>query len=263
MDLARLKDVGGAQWEIAPAGGMRVPGRVFALRGMLPHLAEDEALAQVANVAHLPGIVGYSLAMPDIHWGYGFPIGGVAAFDPDEGVISPGGVGYDINCGVRLLRTDLALADVRERVEPLVRALLAHVPSGVGAGGPLKVAGEELARVLEERFEGRLLPSKLKIGVSGCARNCSSSFLSDLGFIGTWRGWMVFFGGNGARRPRIADLVASNLSDAQALDLADRLVDYYATHGRSGERTARFVERLGLETIRSELLRFVPFLPLE
>ena len=120
-----------------------------------------------------------------------------------------------------------------------------------------------LARVLEERFEGRLLPSKLKIGVSGCARNCSSSFLSDLGFIGTWRGWMVFFGGNGARRPRIADLVASNLSDAQALDLADRLVDYYATHGRSGERTARFVERLGLETIRSELLRFVPFLPLE
>ncbi len=120
-----------------------------------------------------------------------------------------------------------------------------------------------LARELEERFGTRTFPSKLKIGVSGCARNCSSSFFSDLGFIGTGRGWMVFFGGNGARRPRNADLVASNLTDDQALDLADRLVNYYASHGRSGERTARFVERLGLETIRSELLRFVPYIPLE
>ena len=120
-----------------------------------------------------------------------------------------------------------------------------------------------LARVLEERFEGRLLPSKLKIGVSGCTRNCSTSFACDLGFIGAGRGWMVLFGGNGARRPRNADLVASNLSDDQALDLARRLVDYYAANARAGERTARFVERVGLETIRAELLRFVPYLALE
>ncbi|KAF5060510.1 Nitrite reductase [anaerobic digester metagenome] len=120
-----------------------------------------------------------------------------------------------------------------------------------------------LARVLEERIGARPLPSKLKIGVSGCTRNCSASFACDLGFIGSGRGWMVFFGGNGARRPRNADLVASNLSDDQALDLARRLVDYYAANARAGERTARFVERVGLETVRADLLRFVPYLPLE
>ena len=87
---------------------MRTRGLIYASREMLPKIQEDQSLQQVANVATLPGIVGASLAMPDIHWGYGFPIGGVAAFDLDEGVISPGGVGYDINCGVRLLRTSLS-----------------------------------------------------------------------------------------------------------------------------------------------------------
>ena len=88
---------------------MRVPGRIVAQPSLVPSILEDNAPEQVANVAALPGIVGYSLAMPDIHWGYGFPIGGVAAFDPDQGgVVSPGGVGFDINCGVRLLRSDIA-----------------------------------------------------------------------------------------------------------------------------------------------------------
>src|ERR671922_2647670 len=84
-------------WEIPQHGGMRVPGRVYATRELMADIRKDEALQQVANVAHLPGIVGYSLAMPDIHWGYGFPIGGVAAVDMKDGVVSPGGVGYDIN----------------------------------------------------------------------------------------------------------------------------------------------------------------------
>ncbi len=84
-------------WEIPQHGGMRVPGRIYATQELMADIQKEEALQQVANVAHLPGIVGYSLAMPDIHWGYGFPIGGVAAVDADEGVISPGGVGYDIN----------------------------------------------------------------------------------------------------------------------------------------------------------------------
>ena len=92
-----------------------MPGSV-AQDALLPGIQEDMAPEQVANVATLPGIVGYAMAMPDIHWGYGFPIGGVAAFDPDAGgVVSPGGVGFDINCGVRLLRTDLGEADVRAR----------------------------------------------------------------------------------------------------------------------------------------------------
>src|ERR671928_511291 len=98
--LGPLRQVGPATWEI-PQGykpGMRVPGRVYANRAMLEQIVRDQALDQVANVATLPGIVGASLAMPDIHWGYGFPVGGVAAMRADEGVISPGGIGYDINC---------------------------------------------------------------------------------------------------------------------------------------------------------------------
>ena len=106
-------------YEIRPFGGMRVPGRIYADSSMMEGLlaAEQKALQQVANVAHLPGIVGYSLAMPDIHMGYGFPIGGVAATDPDEGgVISPGGVGYDINCGVRMVTTHLGIDGLAGRI---------------------------------------------------------------------------------------------------------------------------------------------------
>src|SRR5678809_701006 len=96
--MAELKQITPYLYEIPKTGAMRVPGRVYATRELMESQKADEAIQQVRNVAHLPGIVGYSLAMPDIHWGYGFPIGGVAAVDADEGVISPGGVGYDINC---------------------------------------------------------------------------------------------------------------------------------------------------------------------
>jgi tRNA-splicing ligase RtcB len=112
---------------------MRVDGVVYADRAMIDEIREDESLTQVANVAHLPGIVGASLAMPDIHWGYGFPIGGVAATDADDGVISPGGVGYDINCGVRLVGSSLSRIDVTPRLREIVNALYARVPTGVGA----------------------------------------------------------------------------------------------------------------------------------
>ena len=103
----KLRQIDEYRWEVPQEGKMRTRGVVYASRQMVPKIQEDRSLVQVANVAYLPGIVGASLAMPDIHWGYGFPIGGVAAFDMDEGVVSPGGVGYDINCGVRLLRTNL------------------------------------------------------------------------------------------------------------------------------------------------------------
>src|SRR3989338_4572857 len=109
--------------------GMRVPGLIFADEKLLKTLRFDQALKQVANVAHLPGIVRYSLAMPDIHWGYGFPIGGVAATDPDQGgVISPGGIGFDINCGVRLLRTNLTFPEVQPKLRTLVAALFHEIP---------------------------------------------------------------------------------------------------------------------------------------
>jgi tRNA-splicing ligase RtcB len=115
-------------------GAMRTEGLVFADEALMADLADEPALRQVANVATLPGIVGPSIAMPDVHWGYGFPIGGVAAFAPElGGVVSPGGVGYDINCGVRLLHADLSKAEVEPRLVPLVDALFRAIPSGVGA----------------------------------------------------------------------------------------------------------------------------------
>ncbi len=128
--------------------GMRVPGRVFASDKLLPDIKEDNALQQVANVATLPGIVGHSFAMPDIHWGYGFPIGGVAAFDADEGVISPGGVGFDINCGVRLIRTNLTEDDVQPNLRPLVETLFQNVPSGVGSKAQVRLTPKDVEEIL-------------------------------------------------------------------------------------------------------------------
>ncbi len=139
-----VRRTGANEWEV-PVGfvpGMRVPGRFFlsdALEGML----EPGAVQQLANVATLPGIIQNALAMPDIHWGYGFPIGGVAAFSLDEGVISPGGVGFDINCGVRLFTTPLAEKDVAGRRD-LVDSLFNAIPTGVGAKSPVKVSAKEL-----------------------------------------------------------------------------------------------------------------------
>ena len=124
--------------------GMRTSGRIFLDEAMIPTLRLDQAAEQVANVATMPGIVGRSLAMPDIHWGYGFPIGGVAAFDYDDGVISPGGIGYDINCGVRLLRTRLTEREVRPRIRELTDACFANVPSGVGRGGLAGLSRKDL-----------------------------------------------------------------------------------------------------------------------
>jgi tRNA-splicing ligase RtcB len=130
-------------WELPASfkSGMRVPGRIYASEAMLTHIVGDNALDQVANVAFLPGIQRYSLAMPDIHWGYGFPIGGCAATDPaDGGVVSPGGVGYDINCGVRLMRTNLQHADIAGRMKDIVTQLFRDVPCGLGRGSDLNLS---------------------------------------------------------------------------------------------------------------------------
>src|ERR671916_2340244 len=131
-------------WEV-PVGyveGMRVPGIVFATEELMRRAVEDRAIEQVANVATLPGIVGASYAMPDIHWGYGFPIGGVAATDPNAGgVISPGGVGFDISCGVRLIRSNLDWErDVAPEIGNLVQTLGRLVPRGVGGSGRMKLS---------------------------------------------------------------------------------------------------------------------------
>ena len=146
----KLEQLDSFRWRI-PADrnlGMTVPGIVYADQSMMDEMRSDPALQQVANVATLPGILTASFAMPDFHYGYGFPIGGVAAIDAEEGIISPGGVGYDINCGVRLLRTDLVLKDVQSKVESLIDAVYANVPAGAGKDGKMPVKRQELEEVL-------------------------------------------------------------------------------------------------------------------
>jgi tRNA-splicing ligase RtcB len=151
MNQVKLRQVDEYRWEIPREGKMRTRGLVFASEAMISKIREDQSLQQVANVATLPGIEGPSLAMPDIHWGYGFPIGGVAAFSLEEGVVSPGGVGYDINCGVRLLRTNLQRSQVECCIEELVNVLFANIPSGVGSRRKeLKLALPALKEVMRQ-----------------------------------------------------------------------------------------------------------------
>jgi len=148
-----LERVDACRWRIPKSAdpGMRVDGLIYADDALMKQIRTDNALQQVANVAHLPGIQRASLAMPDIHWGYGFCIGGVAATDPEQGgVISPGGVGYDINCGVRLVRTNLIEADVKPRITDLVHAMFATVPAGVGVGGAIRFSEKQERRILGE-----------------------------------------------------------------------------------------------------------------
>jgi len=139
-------------YEIPASGEMRVPGRIYATEKMMESIInEDESIQQVINVAHLPGIQKYSLGMPDIHWGYGFPIGGVAATDVQQGVISPGGVGYDINCGVRLAKTDLTVEDIKPHLQKLIINLFGHIPTGVGSSGAIKKLGDkDMNRLLQQ-----------------------------------------------------------------------------------------------------------------
>lgn len=137
MRVARISD---EVWEISPTEkeGMLVPARIYATPTILQAM-DAEVFEQVTNVACFPGIRRYALCMPDGHWGYGFPIGGVAAFDLRTGIISPGGVGYDVNCGMRLIRTDLTLEDVQPQLERLMMELFRLVPAGVGASGFMRL----------------------------------------------------------------------------------------------------------------------------
>lgn len=146
----KLRRVNAWVWDVAPFGGMNVPARVYADEKLLKLIESDNALEQAINVAFLPGIVGRSLAMPDAHWGYGFPIGGVAATDPDAGgVISPGGIGFDINCGVRAFRTDLTERDVKQKIDTVVSAIFHAVPVGVGSEKAIhRLSDQELDDVM-------------------------------------------------------------------------------------------------------------------
>lgn len=146
-----LEQISPYRWRLSQdfKPGMRVPGEIIASEAMLPTVMSDKTPEQVANVATLPGIVGASMAMPDIHWGYGFPIGGVAAFDVNDGIISPGGVGYDVNCGVSLVRTNLTISDVLPCLNALLNELFKNIPCGVGSEGKIKLKGHDYDQILK------------------------------------------------------------------------------------------------------------------
>ena len=143
-------------WEMDRQGDMRVPGRVLASEALLEEIKQDRTLTQLRNTTHLPGIQKYAICMPDGHQGYGFPVGGVAGIDAEEGCISPGAVGYDINCGVRMVRTNLEYSDVRGREEELVDALFTSIPSGLGGGGVVESDVGTVEEILDRGMDWAL-----------------------------------------------------------------------------------------------------------
>jgi tRNA-splicing ligase RtcB (3'-phosphate/5'-hydroxy nucleic acid ligase) len=149
MPEYKIKKLSDYKWEVEKdkSLGMRVPGIIFADREILEIAEKEKTLDQLVNVANLPGILNASFAMPDIHYGYGFPIGGVAAFDLEDGVISPGGVGYDISCGVRMLRTNIDAGDIGKRLEGIMYRLYDSIPKGVGSKGKIKMSKQQMEKI--------------------------------------------------------------------------------------------------------------------
>lgn len=187
MDIAKdIIKVSDTIWEIPKAfkSGMRVPGRIYATEKLLRDF-DQGVFEQVTNVATLPGILKYAYCMPDGHWGYGFPIGGVAAMDVDEGVISPGGIGFDVNCGMRLVVTNLTYEEVKPHLETLVNKLFGRVPAGVGSRGFVNISQKEFRRVAEEGArwcikEGYGWQEDLeRTEEAGCIAGADSSKVSD------------------------------------------------------------------------------------
>lgn len=182
-DIKRISDT---VWEIPTSHreGMRVPARIFASLKLLQGM-DDGVFEQVTNVATLPGILKYSYCMPDGHWGYGFPIGGVAAMDPESGVISPGGIGFDVNCGMRLLVTDLTFDEVKPRLRELIEKLFSRVPTGVGCSGFVRVSQAEFRKVVEQGSRwclknGYALQEDLELTEEeGCIEGADASKVSD------------------------------------------------------------------------------------
>ncbi len=184
--MTELNKISDFKYLIPKTNSMRTEGMIFADNDMIKAIARDNAHTQVANMATLPGIYGWALAMPDIHYGYGFPIGGVAAFDIDNGVISPGGIGYDINCGVRLLKTSLFKSEIKNgEIDKLCEDFFKNIPSGVGSTGKIKISAGEVGKVLEkgakwavEKGFGEDIDLEFT-EENGCMRGADASLVSE------------------------------------------------------------------------------------
>jgi len=180
-----IKKINDYVWTIEKQGPMRVPAIIYSSEKLLKKIKEDKTIQQLVNVSTLKGIVKHALVMPDAHEGYGFPIGGVGAFDFDEGIISPGGVGYDINCGVRLLRTNLTYENVKDKIAKIVDKIFSKVPAGIGETGGLKLSKEELRDVLSNGTEWCLqngYASKNDLETTeeyGCMKEANPDFVSE------------------------------------------------------------------------------------
>ena len=260
-----LKKLDECHWEIPMdyKRGMRVPGLIFSNERLLKDILKDKALEQVANVAMLPGIVKASMAMPDIHWGYGFPVGGVAATDPEQGgVISPGGVGYDINCGVRLIRSKLTEEEVRPVLQPLVAQLFRDIPCGVGAGGDIKFSRVEEEKILRDGAgwivkQGYGVPSDLAhTEANGCLEGAAPEKLSDRAYE-RGKGQVGTLGsGNHFLEIQVVDKVF-NPAAAQVLGMQEGEVTVMIHSGSRGlgyqvcddylEETARACSKYGID----------------
>ncbi|MCL5018553.1 MAG: RtcB family protein [Candidatus Pacearchaeota archaeon] len=183
--MTEIRKISKNIYEIPKEGIMKVPAKIFASESILENIKKDKSLEQIKNVACLPGIINYAIALPDAHQGYGFPIGGVAAFDVDKGIISPGGVGYDINCSVRLLKTNLTKKDVLEKQKEVVDALYRKIPSGVGRGSKYNISRSELNKLLEsgaKYFVDKGLGEKedyLHMEEEGCLKDARADRVSD------------------------------------------------------------------------------------
>jgi tRNA-splicing ligase RtcB (3'-phosphate/5'-hydroxy nucleic acid ligase) len=192
-----IKKISEYEWEIPKTGKMNVPGRIYASEKLISLIKQDKSLEQVSNVAQLPGIINASIAMPDAHQGYGFSIGGVAAFGMEDGIITPGGVGFDINCGVRILATDITVEDMIKKKKEILHDIFREVPSGVGRGHKEKLSIEELENVLKKGVNWAI---EKRFGVkedadrceeNGCMQNANPADVSQkaksrgLGQLGT------------------------------------------------------------------------------
>jgi len=177
-----------------------------------------------------------------------------------------------VTSGLRVLLAGIQPEDVsrvfadlgplaKPEISPCVKFVHACVGTDMCKYGKQDSIG--LAKVIDDLFNEQSFPAKIKIGISGCPRCCSESHTRDIGIVGTTKGWMVFFGGNGGTRPRFGDLIAWDLTTREAEDCAQRLSEYYRTHAKKHERTARFMERIGIATLKSELLTLIPYIPIE
>jgi tRNA-splicing ligase RtcB len=186
MNGYNIKKISDYKWEMEKdeSRGMRVPGIIFADRKLLEHAVEERTIEQVINVASLPGILKASYAMPDIHYGYGFPIGGVAATDMDDGVISPGGVGFDISCGVRVLRTNLNSSDIKKNLSSIIHGISVSIPRGVGSRGKILVHGSQMRELLTKGVSWAIKQGygweedKYFMEESGCMEDANPDFVS-------------------------------------------------------------------------------------